>query len=116
MSNEIGHRNETKRVLVIGGAGFYGRYLVTDLLQHTQANIVVAGRNPPPTWENERVTTAVCDLNDLDNLKRLAAGCDIIAHCAGPFQYLPLNPLHAAIATGRHYVDIAEDRHFARQV
>lgn len=106
----------TKRVLVIGGAGFYGRYLVADLLQHTRDNIVVAGRRPPATWNNERVTTAVCDLNDLNALKQLAASCDILVHCAGPFQNLPLNPLHAAIETGIHYVDIAEDRHFARRV
>jgi nucleoside-diphosphate-sugar epimerase len=64
-------------VLMVGGAGFYGRYLVADLLQHTQAKIVVASRRPPLTWNHERVTTAVCDLNDLDALKRLAADGDI---------------------------------------
>lgn len=36
------------RVLVVGGGGFYGRYLVEDLAQFTSASIVVASRNPPP--------------------------------------------------------------------
>lgn len=104
------------RVLVIGGGGFYGRYLINDLLQHTEAHITVASRKPPSDMaDGKRVHTAVCDLNDLATVQKLAAGCDIVAHCAGPFHYLPLNPLKAAIQAGTHYVDISEDRAFARE-
>ena len=104
-------------VLVLGGGGFYGRYLVADLLRHTSANIVVASRRPPEEhgW-GSRVQTAVCEVGDRPRLEQLMAGCDVVVHCAGPFQYLPLTPLHAAIASGVHYVDIAEDRRFARAV
>jgi NAD(P)-dependent dehydrogenase (short-subunit alcohol dehydrogenase family) len=104
-------------VLVIGGGGFYGRYLVADLVRSTQADILVASRNPPSHWaEPDRVRSVVCDLRDLARLELLAARCDIVVHCAGPFHALPLNPLHAAIRTGTHYVDIAEDRHYSRAV
>jgi hypothetical protein len=104
-------------VLVIGGGGFYGRYVVADLLRHTNAKIVVAGRRPPPLPSSDgRVVTAVCDLNDLAALQRVVAECDVVVHCAGPFQCLPLNPLRAAIGAGVNYVDIAEDREFARRV
>lgn len=108
---------ENDTVLVLGGSGFYGRYLVDDLLQHTVARVVVASRNPTRdrAW-GSRVTTAVCDVRDRDRLEHLLAGCDVVVHCAGPFQYLPLAPVHAAIATATPYVDIAEDRHFARAV
>lgn len=104
-------------VLVLGGSGFYGRYLVNDLLRHTTAEIVVASRAPSqdPSWRG-RVQTAVCNLHDRRRLEELLADCDIVVHCAGPFQHLPLTPLQAAIRCGTHYVDIAEDRQFARAV
>jgi NAD(P)-dependent dehydrogenase (short-subunit alcohol dehydrogenase family) len=105
------------KVLVLGGDGFYGRYLVTDILTHTNANVLIASRHPRQEMAlNPRVETAVCDINDFAQLVELAQPCDIIAHCAGPFQFLPLNPLRAAIQTQTHYVDISEDRRFAQQV
>ena len=106
-----------EKVLVIGGGGFYGRYLVADLVQHTNAEIVVASRHPPATWDGlDRVRSKVCDLRDLATLERLANDCRLVIHCAGPFQQLLLNPLHAAIHTKSDYIDIAEDRNYAKQV
>jgi hypothetical protein len=105
-----------RSIFVVGGGGFYGRYLVADLLKQTQAPIVVAGRNPTaPFAESGRVTAVRCDLNDLTALKTAAQGSRLIMHCAGPFQYLPLNPLFAAMELGIDYIDIAEDREFARR-
>ncbi len=119
-------------VLVLGGGGFYGRYLVDDLLQHTAARVVVASRNPPRdhTWGNRQTAVprtayqtaagnpavAVCDVRDRERLEALMANADVVVHCAGPFQTLPLAPVEAALATGTAYVDIAEDRQFAREV
>src|SRR5512143_1080406 len=90
--------------LVIGGGGFYGRYVVADLVRYTDADIIVASRNPPSARQADRVRIAVCDVNDLATLEKLAANCAVLVHCAGPFQSLPLNPLHAAIQTGVNYV------------
>lgn len=105
------------KVLVLGGGGFYGRYLVNDILTHTDADILVASRHPPQEMAlNPRVETAVCDVNDLARVIELVQQCDIIAHCAGPFQSLPLNSLRAAIQTQTHYIDISEDRQFAKRV
>src|SRR5690554_4550733 len=106
-----------KNVLVIGGSGFYGRYLVHDLLQFTDSNITIASRTPSRDgFPASRVNIVACDLNDLPHLERIVQGHDLVIHCAGPFQYLPLNPLHAAIRTSTPYIDIAEDRIFARRV
>ena len=108
-----------KPVLVVGGGGFYGSYVVADLLRHTQDPILIAGRKPPHElrlFAANRVRTVTCDLNDLDELKKHAKGCRLIIHCAGPFRYRPLNPLRAAIEIGVDYIDIAEDREYARQV
>ena len=35
---------EDDTVLVLGGSGFYGRYLVDDLLQYAAARVVAASR------------------------------------------------------------------------
>ncbi len=107
----------TGTVLVVGGGGFYGRYLVRDILQNTEAEVIIASRHPPPIFaDTGRVRTAVCDLNDLATLERLASASEIVVHCAGPFQPLPLKPLQAAINARVHYIDISEDRTFARRV
>lgn len=103
------------QILLLGGSGFYGRYLLADLLQHTTAQITVASRTPS-LEPSERVRTAVCDQNDFPRLKTLTAQHDLLIHCAGPYQYQPLNALQAAIETGCHYIDIGEDRQFARRV
>lgn len=106
-----------KRVLVLGGGGFYGRYLVNDLLRFTDAEIVVASRTPPTAWPQEpRVSLARCDVSDAAALDRVVAGVDVVVHCAGPFHTLPLGPLHAALRAGVPYVDIAEDRAFLHAV
>jgi len=53
---------------------------------------------------------------DIKNLEELTGTCDVIVHCAGPFQPLPLNPLYAAIQAKVDYVDISEDRIYYRKV
>lgn len=108
----------TTRILVIGGGGFYGRYLVNDLFGHTNANITIVGRKPlriEPT-RADRIEFVRCDISDLNALTNLVKGFDLIIHCAGPFQELPLNPLLAAIHAQVDYVDISEDRVFHREV
>jgi hypothetical protein len=40
----IGH---ARRVAVVGGSGFYGRYLVADLLRSTSTQVLVISRRAP---------------------------------------------------------------------
>lgn len=110
----IGHG---QRVAVVGGGGFYGRYLVADLLRFTAAQVLVVSRRAPQRLHpTDRVVPTTCDLRDLRALCEAIGGSTVVVHCAGPFQQLPLEPLRAAIATGVHYVDIAEDRAYRRRV
>jgi hypothetical protein len=104
-------------VLVLGGTGFYGGYLVDELLAFTSAHVVVAGRSRPRRQEsNPRIIPVRGDIRDETRLTELVRAADIVAHCAGPFVDLPVQPLDVAISVGRPYVDIAEDRAFAAAV
>lgn len=104
-------------MLVLGGGGFYGRYIVNDLLRFTAAHLTVASRQPPQDLGlNDRVNTVHLDIQNYEALKDLVALHDVIIHCAAPFHYLPLKPLYAAIESGTDYIDISEDRAFAREI
>lgn len=106
------------KIALIGGGGFYGRYLLADLLKFTNADLLAISRHPPATWPAgwERVQSVSCDLRDLAALEKAIDGCVVVANCAGPFDLLPLNPLKAALKVGAAYVDIAEDRTFHKAV
>ena len=104
-------------MLVLGGGGFYGRYIVSDLLRFTDVHLTVASRRPPQDLGLDgRVNSVHLDVHDYELLKDFVASYDIVIHCAAPFHYLPLNPLYAAIETGTDYIDISEDRDFAREI
>jgi hypothetical protein len=102
-------------ILVLGGGGFYGKYLVEDILAFTDARVLVASRQPEP-HTSDRVSTAMCDRRDLARLIALSEECEILVNLAGPFQDAPLEPLLAACAAGAHYIDVSEDRAMARRV
>jgi hypothetical protein len=103
----------TARVVVLGGTGFFGRYLVDDLRTRTNADVVVAARhvvNDPDAGQ------VACDVFDRRSLLQVCDGADVIVHCAGPFQAMPILPLDVSLEVGAHYVDISEDRAFASEV
>ncbi|WP_189132667.1 NAD-dependent epimerase/dehydratase family protein [Wenjunlia tyrosinilytica] len=115
------------RVVVVGGTGFYGRYVVADLLRRPRVRVTVVARHAPPrnAFPADRVDWAIADRGDVIELSRIvedsAAGrTAAVVHCAGPFQSIdradsdPLGPLRAALAAGVPYIDICEDRAFRR--
>jgi len=108
---------EPPTVVVYGGDGFFGRLVVTDLLANTSARITVAGRRPPNERRvSPRVTFVRADLNDFASVRATLVGASVVVHCAGPFQFQLPTLVRAAIESGVHYVDLAEDPGFVRQV
>ncbi len=61
-----------KRVLVTGGAGFIGSYVVAKLREELG---LAAGDVRVPRSKD-------CDLRDLDNARRAVTGCDVVIHLA----------------------------------
>jgi short subunit dehydrogenase-like uncharacterized protein len=107
---------DSATVVLLGGTGFFGNYLVDDLLERTSARVVVASRHRRGGGQAPKVEHRACDVFDESSIRKAIGGADIVVHCAGPFEDLPLAPVDAAIAERVHYIDISEDRLFARLV
>ncbi|MFE0258090.1 saccharopine dehydrogenase family protein [Streptomyces sp. NPDC059010] len=108
-------------IVVVGGSGFYGRYVVADLLRRPDVRVTVVSRRAPhPAFASDRVRWAAGDRDAPERLAELLGDAAAVVHCAGPFQALdgpgshPLGPLRAAVSAGVPYVDICEDRAFLR--
>ncbi|APR85786.1 Saccharopine dehydrogenase [Minicystis rosea] len=100
-------------ILILGGAGTFGRLAAADLLVRTPHDVAVAGRRgvPADAWlpgSEGRITSHTLDITDEAALRalvdRLAPA--VIAHAAGPYARLGDAPLRVAIETRTPYVDM----------
>jgi hypothetical protein len=105
-----------KRVVIVGGAGVFGRRLAEGLHASTSAYIILAGRSLA------RAQQAAVDLGTpeaialdrdtatADDIRALRA--DLIIDAAGPFQGADLRFARAVIEAGANYIDLADARDF----
>jgi NAD(P)H-binding len=107
--------NASPRILIAGGYGVFGRLLARELLETTDANLVLAGRDPgrakgaAAELGRDRVDALELDLHDVDSVERAAQGCFAVTCAAGPFQALPRELPLATVREGAHWLDIADD-------
>jgi hypothetical protein len=103
------------RVVVYGGDGFFGHFVVEDLLKYSSAEIVVASRHPKPKTFHPfetRVRKVESDVNDYASVLATIEGARVVVSCIGPYQGQSLNLLRACIEKHVAYVDVADDRDF----
>ena len=78
------------RVVVVGGAGVFGSRLVRGLVQTTDAEIIVAGRNLARAEAITRETGAsgavAVDRSHATAADIAALGAKVVMDAAGPFQ------------------------------
>src|SRR5213592_4880788 len=103
----------SRKVLVIGGTGYFGRLLIDDLLRNTDCDLTVSSRN---CISSNRYETVVADLWDPDSLERALTGMNIVICTAGPFQRLPSTLAELCLRGGIHYIDLADDRGYVQKV
>jgi hypothetical protein len=104
----------TKRILVLGGYGTTGRTLSELLLEHGDAEIVVAGRSlekgqaAAGQLEDRfpgRVTARAADAADAASLARAFAGVDLVAVAASVLDHAG-TVAEAALDAGADYFDL----------
>jgi nucleoside-diphosphate-sugar epimerase len=78
----MGMEWQDKRVLVTGGGGFLGRYIVERLLELNCKKIRSLGRSPQPELEALGVDVICGDIADQQIVSTAAEGCDIVFHTA----------------------------------
>src|SRR5690349_5680336 len=84
------------KVLVVGGAGHFGRLLVEDLRRHADCELIVAGRQSADLWNPV-------------SLEGVLKGVSVAICAVGPFQILPTTLVELCLRKGIHYIDLADD-------
>ncbi len=106
-----------QRVLIIGGCGRIGSSIAQDIINHTEAEVTITGRNPQLGMTalerfKDKVQFQVLDLSDLPQVKTAVSKADVVVHSAGPFHYRDADVLRICIEEGVNYVDVSDQRSF----
>lgn len=100
----------TQQVLILGGLGRIGQSVAQDLLRHTHATLILAGRRAAAeiNRNDPRQQYLSLDVADGEALHRAIADCDLVIHTAGPFSYRDNQVLETCLDLGVNYVDVAD--------
>ncbi len=112
------------RVLVIGGYGNFGSYIVRRLARQDGIQVVIGGRNGAA---GRQFIATLEDgphrpvFHQMDYRNGMAAALDavrpdVVVHTCGPFQGQDYRVAEACIAAGSHYVDLADARDFVADI
>lgn len=110
-------------IVIFGGYGVFGS-LVARGLHESGHEIVVAGRNLSAARRAAESLAAsgglargmAADVTDLRSCQSALEGASVAVNCSGPFRATDTQVLEACLARGVHYVDISDDRAWARRV
>jgi len=96
-----------RRVIVVGGFGFFGGATVTLLKKYGYRPLIASRR--------ESADIQV-DINDAPSIRNAFEQGDIIIDTAGPFQHRSMELIEAAIDMGFDVIDIADSFHYVKKV
>lgn len=112
------------RILVVGGYGAFGTRVAERLARDAGLEVVIAGRSEAKAATAAkalaasaaaRLTHAVLDAVTASPGDIAALSPAVVINASGPFQGQHGYALaRAAIASGAHYIDLADDRRFVR--
>jgi hypothetical protein len=111
------------RVLIIGGYGNFGSYIARALAADPNIDLLIGGRSQAKADAFAVTLKAVnpvsgCTIDiDRDVESQLRdIRPDVVVHTTGPFQEQDHRVARAAIATGVHYLDLADARKFVATI
>jgi hypothetical protein len=107
-------------IVVFGGYGVFGSHVARELARMGH-RVVIAGRDHAKAEAfaeslGQVHSAAAVDVADAARCRSVIEGHDVAVHCAGPFRKPDATLLEACLAAGSHYVDITDDRDYARLV
>ncbi len=109
----------TKRILIIGGYGNFGRFIAGMLAREDNVRLIISGRNEDKAKALANTLdakhppeTALVDITHglSESLSRIKP--DIVIHTSGPYQGQGYYVAEACIENGCHYIDLADARDF----
>src|SRR5438105_1259036 len=95
-----------KRVVVLGGTGFFGR-LITDKLRGAGVETLTAAR----TGGDLRI-----DADNAEDIRANIKARDLVIDCAGPFQTRTPALIQAARTTGFDIIDLSDSAKYTRMI
>jgi hypothetical protein len=104
-----------KLVCVLGGGGIFGGRVARALAATHDLKVHIAGRDAARGGKFAREIGAEfvqLDLTAPNALRRALDGAALVIDAAGPFQGRGYEVARAALASGTHYLDLADGRHF----
>lgn len=113
----------TKRVLVLGGYGNFGRFICQELAEDPNIQLLVAGR----TMDKARAFVGTLPASGAPSPVQLDVGDglaqalqtlepDIVINTVGPFQNQSYDVPKTCIEAGSHYIDLADGREFVANI
>lgn len=111
------------RVLIIGGYGNFGSYIARALAVDPNIGLLIGGRSQAKAdafaasvKAANPVSGCTIDIDrDVESQLRDIRP-DVVIHTTGPFQQQDHRVAQAAIATGVHYLDLADARNFVATI
>jgi len=102
------------RIIVLGGCGDMGSYVVRDLIAHSDAQVTIADNREDAAEDfadqlGERVEACFVDAESQESLVEALEGADAAVGCIGPFYHFAPKLAQAAIRARVPYVDICDD-------
>jgi len=102
------------KIVVLGGCGDMGSHVVRDLLETSEATVVIADYRQEAARKmadelGPRAQAAFVDATDPSSLKSVLQGADAAVGCIGPFYKFAVPMARAAVEAGVNYVDICDD-------
>jgi len=102
------------KIVVLGGCGDMGSYVVRDLLAHSQAEVTIADYRVERAKAfaaelGPRAEGVFVDAEDPESLQQVLQGADVAVGCIGPFYHFAPKLARAAVRAGVNYVDICDD-------
>lgn len=101
-------------IVVLGGCGDMGSYVVRELLESSEATVTIADYREAEAKRlaaelRKRARGIFVDANNEDSILLALRGADVAVGCIGPFYAFAPKMARAAIRAGVNYVDICDD-------